>query len=54
VLGQARADSVARYVQSKGLSAAQTATTSRGAMDATGTDAAGWARDRRVDLVLGK
>jgi peptidoglycan-associated lipoprotein len=54
VLGQARADAVARYVTSKGLSKAQTASTSRGAMDATGSDEAGWTRDRRVDLTLGR
>lgn len=53
VLGQARADSVALYVISKGLPRAQTASTSRGAMDAIGTDEASWARDRRVDLILG-
>jgi peptidoglycan-associated lipoprotein len=53
VLGQARADSVAMYVMSKGLPQAQTTSTSRGAMDAIGTDEAGWSRDRRVDLVLG-
>ncbi len=52
VLGQARADSVKRHVQGKGLSASQTSSTSRGAMDATGTDDAGWSRDRRVDLML--
>jgi peptidoglycan-associated lipoprotein len=54
VLGQARADAISRYVNSKGLSKAQTASTSRGAMDATGTDDAGWSRDRRVDLMLGQ
>lgn len=53
VLGQARADSVAMFVVSKGLPRAQTESTSRGAMDAVGTDEAGWARDRRVDLLLG-
>ncbi len=52
VLGQARADAVMHYVQQKGLAASQTQSTSRGAMDATGTDEAGWARDRRVDLML--
>jgi peptidoglycan-associated lipoprotein len=54
VLGQARADAVMRHVQAKGLGASQTSSTSRGAMDATGTDDAGWARDRRVDLMLGQ
>jgi hypothetical protein len=27
-------------------------TTSRGEMDATGTDESSWAKDRRVDVVL--
>jgi hypothetical protein len=31
---------------------AKVATSSRGAMDATGTDEGGWTRDRRVDLML--
>lgn len=53
VLGQARADAILQYVNAKGLSRTQTASTSRGAMDATGTDDAGWLQDRRVDLVLG-
>jgi peptidoglycan-associated lipoprotein len=54
VLGQARADAILQFVSSKGLPRTQTASTSRGAMDATGTDAAGWLEDRRVDLVLGE
>jgi hypothetical protein len=29
-------------------------TSSRGEMDATGTDEASWAKDRRVDLMLGE
>jgi hypothetical protein len=28
-------------------------TTSRGEMDATGTDEASWEKDRRVDVLLG-
>jgi peptidoglycan-associated lipoprotein len=52
-LGQARADSVAKYLGSKGLASNQVQTTSRGAMEATGTDEPGWAKDRRVDLMLG-
>ncbi|MGH7439956.1 MAG: OmpA family protein [Polyangiaceae bacterium] len=51
-LGQARADAVAGYLDRHGLTAAQTATTSRGAMDATGTSETGWAKDRRVDVLL--
>lgn len=52
-LGQARADSVEKYVVNKGVNQNMVQSTSRGAMDATGTDEAGWARDRRVDIVLG-
>jgi peptidoglycan-associated lipoprotein len=51
-LGLSRADAVAAYLDSHGLPASHTPTTSRGAMDATGTDESGWARDRRVDVVL--
>jgi peptidoglycan-associated lipoprotein len=52
-LGQSRADSVAEYLASRGVSRAQEQTSSRGALDATGTEEAGWARDRRVDISLG-
>ncbi len=52
-LGQARADAVAGYLDAKGMVKGKTETTSRGAMDATGHDEAGWTRDRRVDLMLG-
>lgn len=51
-LGLSRADSVAKYLYGKGLDKKQATTTSRGAMDATGKDEAGWALDRRVDVVL--
>lgn len=54
VLGQARADAISQFVNTKGLPKAQTSSTSRGAMDATGNDEAGWLQDRRVDLVLGE
>jgi peptidoglycan-associated lipoprotein len=53
-LGQSRADSVAGYMRSKGMDKGKTESTSRGAMDATGTDEPSWARDRRVDLMLGQ
>lgn len=52
-LGQARADAVQKYLTEKGVSSGNAQSTSRGAMDATGTDEAGWARDRRVDIMLG-
>lgn len=51
-LGLSRADSVAKYLLDKGLDKKQATTTSRGAMDAKGTDEASWALDRRVDMVL--
>jgi peptidoglycan-associated lipoprotein len=51
-LGLSRADAVAAYLDSHGLPASRTPTTSRGALDATGTDENGWARDRRVDILL--
>jgi peptidoglycan-associated lipoprotein len=53
-LGQSRADSVAGYLVGKGLNKAKTESTSRGAMDATGSDEPTWARDRRVDVMLGQ
>jgi peptidoglycan-associated lipoprotein len=52
-LGQRRADSVEQYLQRHGVVQARTASTSRGALDATGSDEAGWAHDRRVDVALG-
>jgi len=52
VLGGKRSDNVKRILVSVGLPDAQATTTSRGEMDATGTDEAGWAKDRRVDIVL--
>lgn len=52
VLGGRRADNVKGFLVSVGLPDAQAMTTSRGEMDATGTDEAGWAKDRRVDVVL--
>lgn len=52
-LGQGRADSVQGYLSGHGLSRGHIATTSRGSYDATGTDEAGWAKDRRVDVMLG-
>jgi peptidoglycan-associated lipoprotein len=53
-LGQSRADAVAGYIVSKGLDKAKTESTSRGAMDAVGSDEPSWSRDRRVDVLLGK
>ena len=53
VLGNSRADAVGGFMRSKGMDNAKIATTSRGELDASGMDEPGWARDRRVDLLLG-
>jgi peptidoglycan-associated lipoprotein len=53
VLGGRRADNVKAAISNEGLAADRIATTSRGEMDATGTDEDTWARDRRVDVMLG-
>lgn len=54
VLGGKRADNVKTVIARYGMSASKIATTSRGAMDATGTDETSWAKDRRVDVTLGE
>ena len=52
VLGSSRADAVGGFLRSKGVDKAKIATTSRGELDATGTDESTWSRDRRVDVML--
>jgi peptidoglycan-associated lipoprotein len=52
VLGAHRADTVGAYLQSRGVMPSHLQTTSRGKLDATGTDEASWAIDRRVDIIL--
>jgi len=52
VLGGRRADNVKHSLTDMGLPDGQATTTSRGEMDATGTDESSWAKDRRVDIVL--
>ncbi|HEX3595647.1 MAG TPA: OmpA family protein [Polyangiaceae bacterium] len=52
VLGGRRADNVKHALTGLGLPDGQATTTSRGEMDATGTDESSWAKDRRVDIVL--
>lgn len=52
VLGQSRADRVGQFLQKRGMTKAQVASSSRGAMDASGSDEPSWARDRRVDVML--
>jgi peptidoglycan-associated lipoprotein len=49
-LGMRRAQSVAAFLEKNGVKKERIETTSRGELDATGTDEAGWAKDRRVDI----
>jgi peptidoglycan-associated lipoprotein len=51
-LGAHRADTVRRYLADLGVDAKKVGETSRGKLDATGTDENGWRRDRRVDIML--
>ncbi len=49
-LGERRSGSTMQYLQGLGVSLPQMSETSRGALDATGTDEATWRLDRRVDI----
>jgi peptidoglycan-associated lipoprotein len=51
-LGDRRANSVRDYLASLGVNNAALFETSRGNLDATGTEEVGWQRDRRVDIML--
>jgi peptidoglycan-associated lipoprotein len=51
-LGESRADAVRRYLHDLGVKAERLRATSRGELDATGTDEPTWALDRRVDIDL--
>jgi outer membrane protein OmpA-like peptidoglycan-associated protein len=51
-LGQRRAISVATYLEKSGVAATRIERSSRGKLDATGTDEATWAVDRRVDILI--
>lgn len=51
-LGQRRAGSVAGFLQKKGLEDARMESSSKGEFEATGTDDDGWARDRKVEILL--
>ncbi len=51
-LGQRRAGRVAGYLAGRDLPRAHLGTISHGEFDATDTDEAGWARDRKVDVTL--
>lgn len=52
VLGEHRAAAVDDYLAQLGVDRHKLAETSRGKLDATGTDDQGWQRDRRVDISL--
>jgi peptidoglycan-associated lipoprotein len=54
VLGGRRADNIKNAIVTAGMSGAKVDSTSRGEMDASGTDEAGWSNDRRVDIMLGQ
>jgi peptidoglycan-associated lipoprotein len=51
-LGSRRASSVSQYLGRLGVTEPQMAVTTRGALEATGTDETGWKQDRRVDIQL--
>jgi len=51
-LGSRRSHSVSQYLVRLGVAQTQLEVTTRGALDATGTDEAGWKKDRRVDVQL--
>jgi peptidoglycan-associated lipoprotein len=51
-LGSRRSASVSTYLSHLGVADPQLAVTTRGALEATGTDEAGWQKDRRVDVLL--
>lgn len=51
-LGVRRAESVGAYLQRLGVPASKLLKTSRGDIDASGTDEDGWSIDRRVDIRL--
>jgi peptidoglycan-associated lipoprotein len=51
-LGEQRATSVANFLDKNGLPAARVSTMSKGALEASGVDEEGWARDRKVEMFL--
>jgi len=51
-LGSRRSESVSQYLTRLGVQKTQLGVTTRGALDASGSDEAGWAQDRRVDIQL--
>lgn len=53
VLGGSRAHTVSHYLEEQGVESPRLDETSRGSLDANGTDEDSWRNDRRVDIVLG-
>lgn len=51
-LGQRRAGSIQSFLAKKGIENTRMASSSKGEFEATGTDESGWAKDRRVEIVL--
>jgi peptidoglycan-associated lipoprotein len=51
-LGSRRANSVSTYLSRLGVGQPQMMVTTRGSLDAKGTDETSWAEDRRVDIQL--
>jgi peptidoglycan-associated lipoprotein len=51
-LGGTRSEAVRKYLHDLGVHRDHLGATSRGELDAAGTDEAGWAKDRRVDVEL--
>ncbi len=51
-LGQKRAGSISEFLAKKGLESGRMATSSKGEFEATGTDEDGWAKDRKVEILL--
>jgi peptidoglycan-associated lipoprotein len=53
LLGGRRSENVKGFLVQKGMADGKVDTTSRGELDATGTDESSWSSDRRVDVMLG-
>ncbi|HEX4514882.1 MAG TPA: OmpA family protein [Polyangiaceae bacterium] len=53
VLGEHRASAVGHYLEEKGVTSPRISSTSRGELDATGSDDTSMRNDRRVDIMLG-
>ena len=51
-LGSRRGNTVSGFLSRLGVTKPQLTVTTRGALEASGTDEAGWAQDRRVDIKL--